>query len=51
MEWLTQHAAFRAGATTIRDLQAAHGKMTEENWWNIEGFLRRSWRSLHSGAQ
>jgi hypothetical protein len=46
VERLTEHAALRAEAMTIRDTKADQGGVTEADWARIDELLHRSWRSL-----
>ena len=45
-EPLMEHGRLRAEAMTIRDMKAAAGGVTEEDWARIDELLRQSWRSL-----
>jgi len=41
-----EHAKYRAAAMAIRDDSAERGQVSEAEWQEIHGLLRRSWSSL-----
>jgi len=45
-EALLEHGKLRAEAMRIRDVQAATGKVTEQDWTQIGSLLDKSWLSL-----
>jgi hypothetical protein len=51
IERLTEHAALRAEAMTIRDTKAEQGGVTEADWARIDELLHRSWRSLSAAVK
>lgn len=51
VERLTEHAALRADAMTIRDTKAEQGGVTEADWARIDELLHRSWRSLSAAVK
>jgi hypothetical protein len=51
VERVTEHARLRAEAMTIRDTRAEVGRVSEQDWTNIDELLHESWRSLKEAVR